>query len=57
MPLQMATDKQGPECVFNWLMLPVRLAGDLCTKLMNVHLVLHMHNISGRVSLGMQLSQ
>jgi hypothetical protein len=35
---------------FNWLMLPVRLAGDLCTKLMNVHLVLHMHNISGRVS-------
>ena len=35
---------------------PVRLYGDLCTKRMNVHLVLHLHNISGNMSLSTQLS-
>src|SRR6185437_696065 len=28
---------------------PVFLSGDLCTKRMNVHLVLHLHNISGNM--------
>ena len=35
---------------FNCLLTPVRLSGDMCTKLMNVHLVLHLHNISGSMS-------
>jgi hypothetical protein len=29
---------------------PVRVSGDLCMKLMNVHLALHLHNISGSMS-------
>jgi hypothetical protein len=32
------------------LLAPVRLYGELCTVLMNVHLVLHLHNISGSMS-------
>jgi hypothetical protein len=35
---------------------PVRLSGDLCTKRMNVHLVLHLHNISGNMSLSTHLT-
>ena len=35
---------------------PRRLFGDLCTKLMNVHLVLHLHNISGNMSPSTQLT-
>src|ERR1700739_4888535 len=34
------------------LLTPVRLSGELCTVRMNVHLVLHLHNISGSMSLG-----
>jgi len=34
----------------------LRLLGDLCTKRMNVHLVLHLHNISGNMSLSTQLT-
>ena len=41
---------------FNCLLTPVRLSGDMCTKRMNVHLVLHLHNISGSMSLGTQLT-
>jgi hypothetical protein len=35
---------------------PVCLFGDLCTKRMNVHLVLHLHNISGNMSPSTQLT-
>ena len=38
------------------LLPPVRLFGNLCTKRMNVHLVLHLHNISGSMSLSTQLT-
>jgi hypothetical protein len=35
---------------------PVRLSGDLCTKRMNVHPALHLHNISGNMSPSTQLT-
>ena len=35
---------------------PAGLSGDLCTKRMNVHLVLHLHNISGNMSFSTQLT-
>jgi len=35
---------------------PVFLSGDLCTKRMNVHLVLHLHNISGNMWLSTQIT-
>src|SRR5438477_536147 len=34
----------------------VCLSGDLCTKRMNVHLVLHLHNISGSMCLSTQIT-
>jgi hypothetical protein len=37
------------------LLAPVCLYGELCTVRMNVHLVLHLHNISGSMSLGTRL--
>jgi hypothetical protein len=41
---------------FDCLLPPVGLSGDLCTKLMNVHLVLHLHNISGSIASSTQLT-
>ena len=38
------------------LVAPVCLYGDLCTVRMNVHLVLHLHNISGSMSVSTRLN-
>ncbi len=41
---------------FNCLLPPCALSKDLCTERMNVHLVLHLLNISGNMALSTQLT-
>src|ERR1700722_4355833 len=49
--LDLASGKDVPEYVSVVWWSPVRLYGDLCTERMNVHLVLHLHILSGSMSL------
>ena len=54
--LSVISRELGAQCVSPACWPPVSLPGDLCTKRMNVHLVLHLHNISGSMSLSTQLT-
>src|SRR5579864_4011300 len=45
--LQLASGEQVSGYVSTVCWPPVRLYGDLCTERMNVHLVLHLHILSG----------
>ena len=54
--LELASGKQVPGYVSTVWWPPVRLYGDLCTERMNVHLVLHLHILSGSMSLSTLLT-
>src|SRR6516165_10144763 len=53
---ELASGKQMSGFVSTVWWLPVRLFGDLCTVRMNVHLALHLHILSGSMSLSTQLT-
>src|SRR5579862_3349364 len=54
--LLLAGGERVPRCVSTVCCPPCALSKDLCTERMNVHLVLHLLNISGNMALSTQLT-